>query len=81
MDRWLQEEKAKTMIEVIKEKIVEGRFMAEVEIRCEDDGTPFSPVVMREDEFKTDRVRAALKRGDIAAAKREARVFEIREVA
>jgi hypothetical protein len=69
------------MIEVIKEKIVEGRFMAEVEIRCEDDGTPFSPVVMREDEFKTDRVRAALKRGDIAAAKREARVFEIREVA
>jgi hypothetical protein len=81
MDRWLQEEKAKTMIEVIKEKIVEGIFMAEVEIRCEDDGTPFSPVVMREDEFKTDRVRAALKRGDIAAAKREARVFEIREVA
>jgi hypothetical protein len=81
MDRWLHEEKAKTMIEVIKEKIVEGRYMAEVEIRCEDDGTPFSPVVMREDEFKTDRVRTALKRGDIAAAKREARVFEIREVA
>ena len=81
MDGWLQKEKAKTMIEVIREKIVEGRYMAEVEIRCEDDGTPFSPVVMREDEFKTDRVRAALKRGDIAAAKREARVFEIREVA
>ena len=69
------------MIEVIKENIVEGHYMAEVEIRCEDDGTPFSPVVVREDEFKTDRVRAALKRGDIAAAKREARVFEIREVA
>lgn len=69
------------MIEVTKEKIVEGRFMAEVEIRCEHDGTPFSPVVVQEDEFKTDRVRAALKRGDIAAAKREARVFEIREVA
>jgi hypothetical protein len=69
------------MVEVIKEKIVEGRYMAEVEIRCEDDGTPFSPVAVQEDEFKTDRVRAALKRGDIAAAKREARVFEIREVA
>jgi hypothetical protein len=74
-------EKAKTVIEVIKEKIVEGRYMAEVEIRCEDNGTPFSPVVVQEDEFKTDRVRAALKRGDIATAKREARVFEIREVA
>jgi hypothetical protein len=69
------------MDELIKEKIVEGRYMAEVEIRCKDDGTPFSPVVAKEDEFKTDRVRAALKRGDIAAAKREARVFEIREVA
>ena len=69
------------MIEVIREKIVEGCYMAEVEIRCEDVGTPFSPVVVQEDEFKTDRVRAALKRGDIAAAKREARVFEIREVA
>jgi hypothetical protein len=69
------------MIEVIKEKIVEGRYMAEVEIRCEDDGTQWSPVVVRDDEFKTDRVRAALKRGNIAAAKRKARVFEIREVA
>jgi hypothetical protein len=69
------------MIEIIKEKIVEGRFMAEVEIRCEDDGTPWSPVVVQEDEFKAERVRAALKRGDIASAKREARVFEIREVA
>ena len=81
MDGWLQEEKAKAMVEVIKEKIVEGRFMAEVEIRRVDDGTPWSPIVIEEDEFKTDRVRAALKRGDIAAAKREARVYEIREVA
>jgi hypothetical protein len=68
------------MIEVIKEKIVKGRYMAEVDIRCEDDGTPFSPDVVQEDEFKTDRVRAALKRGDIAAAKRETRVYEISEV-
>jgi hypothetical protein len=69
------------MVEVIKEIVVEGRFMAEIVIRFEDDGTPWPPVVVKEDEFKTDRVRAALKRGDIAAAKREARVFEIREVA
>jgi hypothetical protein len=81
MDGRLQKEKAKVMVDVIKEKIVEGRFMAEVDIRCEDDGTPWSPVVVKEDEFKTDRVREALKRGDIAAAKRDARVFEIREVA
>jgi hypothetical protein len=69
------------MVEVIKETIIEGRYMAEVEIRYEDDGTPWPPVVIKEDEIKTDRVRAALKRGDIAAAKREARVYEIREVA
>jgi hypothetical protein len=68
------------MIEFIREKIIEGRYMAEVDIRWEDDGTPWSPIVMQEGEFKMDRFRAALKRGDIAAAKREARVYEICEV-
>ena len=69
------------MSQLIKEVIREGRFMAEIDIRCEDDGSPWSPVVVKEDEFKTDRVRAALRRGDIASAKREALVIELAETA
>ena len=65
------------MTRVMKEVILEGRYCAEVNIRCEDDGSPFSPVVVKEDEFKTDRVRMALRNGDIAAAAQEARVFEL----
>ena len=68
------------LTQVCKEVIREGRYCAEIEIRCEDDGTAFSPVVVKDDEFKTDRARAALRRGDIAAAKREAREFELTEV-
>ena len=65
----------------MKEIIREGQYYAEVEIRGEDDGSEFSPVVVKEDELKADRVRLALRRGDLAAAKRESRVFELREVA
>ena len=69
------------MSQVMKEVIREGQYYAEVEIRCEDDGSEFSPVVVKEDELKADRVRLDLRRGDLAAAKRESRVFELREVA
>ena len=66
---------------MIKEIVHEGRYMAEVDIRCEDDGSPWSPVVVKEDEFKTDRVRAALRRGDVAAAAKEAKVYELTPLA
>ena len=69
------------MSQVMKEVIREGQYCAEVEIRYEDDGSELSPVVVKEDELKADRVRLALRRGDLAAAKRESRVFELREVA
>jgi predicted RecB family endonuclease len=68
------------MTRVITQVIREGRYCAEVDIRSEDDGSAFSPVIVKDDEFKTDRVRAALKKGDVAAAKREAKVFELTEV-
>lgn len=69
------------MSKQIKAVFREGRYCAEVDIRCEDDGSELSPVIVKDDEFKTDRVRAALRRGDIAAAKRDAKVFELTEVA
>ena len=77
MGRWFLEEKADEMSQMFKEFVREGRYVAEIDIRCEDDGSPWSPVVVKEDEFKADRVRAALKRGDIAAAAKEAKVYEL----
>jgi hypothetical protein len=57
--------------------IREGRYAAEVEITLIDDETPWAPTVAKEDVFKTDRVRLALRRGDIKAAAKEAKVFEL----
>jgi hypothetical protein len=38
-------------------------------------------VVDKEDVFKTDRVRLALRRGDLDAAAKEAKVFEMMPLA
>jgi hypothetical protein len=61
--------------------IHEGRYAAEIEITLIDDGTPWSPLVAKEDVAKTDRVRLALRCGDIKAAAKEAKVFELLPVA
>ncbi len=55
----------------------EGRFAAEIDYTEIDDGSPFGPHVSKEDVFKLDRVRLALRRGDIAAAAKDAKVFEL----
>ncbi len=57
--------------------IHEGRYAAEVEITLIDDETPWAPIVAKEDAFKADRVRLALRRGDIKTAAKEAKVFEL----
>jgi hypothetical protein len=60
-----------------KQLIHEGRFAAEIDISIDEDGSPWGPTVSKEDVLKTDRVRLALRRGDIAAAAKEAKVFEL----
>jgi hypothetical protein len=59
----------------------EGNYMAEVSIELIEDETGWSPHVSEEDVSKLDRVRLALRRGDIAAASREAKVFELTPIA
>lgn len=61
--------------------IHEGRFTAEVEVADTDDNSPWSPIVEKEDVFKADRVRLALRRGDIKAAAKEAKAFELMPLA
>ena len=65
------------MTEKSTELIEEGRYVAKVEITLIDDESPWSPIIAKEDVRKLDRVRLALRRGDIAAAAKEAKVYEM----
>jgi hypothetical protein len=60
--------------------IREGDYVAEVIIEFIEDETGWSPYVSEDDVLKLDRVRLALRRGDIAAAAREAKVFALKPV-
>ena len=65
------------MTEKSTELIEEGRYVAKVEITLIDDESPWSPIIAKEDIRKLDRVRLALRRGDIAAAAKEAKIYEL----
>lgn len=61
--------------------IHEGKYAANVAVMLRYDDSPWSPTISAPDIQKLDRVRLALRRGDIAAAKRDAEVFELFPVA
>ena len=65
-------------------KIVrEGAYVAEVEVALVDTESdhPWAPYLSMEDAVKLDEVLLALRRGDLAAAGRLGRVFEVVPVA
>jgi hypothetical protein len=55
----------------------EGKYAAEVQVELIPDDGAWGPYLSADDALKLDRVRLALRRGDIASASREARVFEL----
>ena len=57
--------------------IHEGKYVADVQIDLHYDDTAWSPTLMPADVQKLERVRLALRRGDIKAAANEAKVFEL----
>ena len=65
------------MTQFRKLMIHEGRYAAEIEVGYEEGETPWGRTMVTEDVFKTDRVRLALRRGDVKAAAKEAKVFEL----
>jgi hypothetical protein len=54
-----------------------GRYAAEVSVELIPDDDAWGPYLSTEDALKLERVQTALQRGEIAAAAREARVFEL----
>jgi hypothetical protein len=61
--------------------IYEGRYVAEVQVELIEDETGWSPYLSVDDACKLDDIRAALRRGDLKAAARHSRIFELRPVA
>lgn len=59
----------------------EGKYVAEVDVELLEDETEWSPYLSVEDAYKLDDVRDALRRGDIPAAAKLARVFALHPVA
>lgn len=69
---------AEASVKMLKTQFIhEGRYAAEIEVAYRDDNSPWAPLVDKADVFKTDRVRLALRRGDVKAASKEAKVFEL----
>ena len=61
--------------------VQEGRYAANVEITLHYDGSGWDPTIAMDDVQKLDRVRKALRTGDVKAAARDAKVFELHPVA
>jgi hypothetical protein len=58
----------------------EGKYAAEVEVALIEDETGWSPYLSIADATKLDVVRKALRHGDVAAAAKHGRVFELTPV-
>lgn len=65
------------MKEIRTRLIREGGYLAEVDVELLDDIDSWAPHLSLEDSLKLDRVRRALKAGDIKAAAKDARIFDV----
>ena len=58
----------------------EGEYVAEVEVELVEADQGWSPYLALDDAYKLDDVREALRRGDVRAASRLARVYTLTPV-
>jgi hypothetical protein len=72
----------KMMRKRIHSKLIhEGQYVAEVDVELIETDESWSPYLSIEDAYRLDDVRDSLRRGDIRAATRQARVFSLIPVA
>ncbi len=64
-----------------KRLVREGSYIAEVDVTLIEESHEWAPFIPAADMRKMDKVRQALRQGDIAAAARLARVYELKPVA
>ena len=58
----------------------EGEYVAEVEVQLIESTEGWAPYLSLEDAQKLDKVREALRRGDLTTASKLARVFRLTPV-
>ena len=58
----------------------EGRYVAEVEVELLEDDTGWPPYLSVADACKLDDVRDAIRQGDLKAAAKYGRIYELRPV-
>jgi hypothetical protein len=58
----------------------EGRYAAEVAVELIEEAGGWAPYLSAEDALRLDAVRKALRDGDLAAAARHGRVYELTPV-
>lgn len=63
------------------ELVHEGRYAAEVDVALIETDSEWSPYFSHEDIEKLDAVRVALRTGDLKAAAKLGRVFQLKPVA
>lgn len=63
----------RTTIKLVRE----GKYAAEIPVELIEEETGWSPYLSQEDARKLDAVRLALRAGDVSAAARHGRVFEL----
>jgi len=61
--------------------IVEGKYVAEVEVEIIDTDEGWSPYISLDDALKLDNIRESLKKKDIETAKKSAKVFTLSPIA
>lgn len=59
----------------------ENDYVAEVTVELIEADEPWAPYLSLEDAHKLDDVRLALRRGDLSAASKQARVYRLTPVA
>ena len=69
------------MTHSVKRLIQAGKFVAEVTVESIPDDEAWGPYLSVDDALNLQRVEKALKAGDLKAAAREARVYEMTPVA
>lgn len=69
-----------TRIRKTQKLIHEGRFAAEVEIELEYIDESWSPTMSPDDARKLETVMLALRAGDLAAAAKHGKVYELKPI-
>ena len=64
-----------------KKFLIEGNYVAEIEVNVIDSDKGWAPYISLEDALKMDKIRKALKKGDLKSIKNLAKIYKLSPVA